>query len=299
MSLDKTITVLGFLNYQREVRKLAHGSIKDMRCTFKHLSNFCLTYLEVNEIWELNLSQYIQFINYLKDRHQKTKTINKMLSQIRSLINYVWQQEKVDRNVLNGFHLKEDEITQDFESISIDEAKALISAFGEATPLERRNRTVLLVLYGCGLRTSELINLTMPSLRIETQELLVMGKGSKERLLPLSDKVFSELIKYLQDRKGKSGPLFKTHHKKTKMSVSYVGNIIKLAAKRVHLEKMITPKTLRHAFASHLLNAGVDIATVSVLMGHRSPRETGVYIHAEKSNLESAIFKMQEEITHD
>jgi site-specific recombinase XerD len=234
----------------------------------------------------------MRWVNFLHDQKQTTRSINKMLSHVRSLVDYAWQLERLDRNVLDGFHLKEPESTPLFDSLSIEEAQSLMRAFGRQTREERRLRAMMLILYGCGLRTRELCSLNVSSIDVEKQELKVLGKGDKERLLPLSEPLHLELQLYLADRKVKHGPLFKTLVKTTRIRPNDVLSVVQVAAKRAQLTKKVTPKSLRHAFASHLLNQGVDIAIISSLMGHRSPKETGVYIHAEEKNLRAAIFRM-------
>ncbi len=288
-------TVQGYLSYQFEVRKLKPLTINDIKCSLRKVEKFCLQEKIDRDIWQLSLQEYIRWVNSLQDQKQTAKSINKMLSHVRSLIDYAWQLERLDRNVLTGFHLKESETSAIYASLSIEDAQKLMKSFGKLTPAERRSRAILLLLYGCGLRTNELCLLDMNSIDLDRQELKVFGKGDKERVLPLSEALFGELLIYLADRKRKTGPLFSTLIKKARMRQTDVADVVETAAKRADIKIKITPKTLRHAFASHLLNQGVDISMISTLMGHRSPRETGVYIHAEEKDLKTAIFKMSNE----
>jgi site-specific recombinase XerD len=101
--------------------------------------------------------------------------------------------------------------------------------------------------------------------------------------------VWIELLAYLHESGTKKGLLFRTDVKKTRHGVTSVGNIVKKYAHIASLDDGVTPKTLRHTFASHLMDAGVDISIISSLMGHKSPRETGVYLHAYKKNKDSAV----------
>lgn len=284
--------VRGFLEYQAEVRKLRPRTIVDIRCTLRSLQSYCASELKDQEIWRLPLNDYIRWVNRLQERGQSTKSINKMLSHVRSLIDYAWQMEKLDRNVLDGFYLKGREETPIYDQLSIEEARRLITAFGKANSKERWCRTIMVLLYGCGLRTQELCDLDVSSIDLDRQEIQVIGKGQRRRVIPVSDAVFAELVVYLRDRKGKRGSLFKTEIKGARLNSHVVSGIVRAAAERSGIKKEITPRTLRHAFASHLLDQGVDIAVIAMLMGHRSPSETGVYIHAQEKNLRAAVYEM-------
>ncbi|NJM09473.1 MAG: tyrosine-type recombinase/integrase [Bdellovibrionaceae bacterium] len=290
-----TSVVLGHLEYQLQVKKLKPLTVNDIRCSLRKVDRFCKAKGLQKDLWQLSLQEYIQWINWLQEQKQTAKSINKMLSHVRSLIDYAWQIEKVDRNVLDGFYLKEPETTAIYDQLTIEEAQNLVKAFGKISRTERRLRAVMLMLYGCGLRTLELCRLSVNDIDLDRQEVRVHGKGDKERVIPLSDPVFSELLVYLRDRNSKRGPLFRTEIKKTALGNKDVGDIVQMAVARAGLKKTITPRTLRHAFASHLLDQGVDIGVISMLMGHRSPSETGIYIHAQEKSLKAAVFKMTKE----
>ena len=149
---------------------------------------------------------------------------------------------------------------------------------------------MILVLYGCGLRTHELCALNVQHLCIERREINVLtAKGDKPRTVPVPDAVFTELLAYLHERGGKRGPLFKTYIKKTRVRHQNVGNAVRQAALRAGLSADITAKTLRHSFATHLMDRGVDLGIIASLMGHRSPQETGVYLHVLPSRKERAV----------
>jgi integrase/recombinase XerD len=140
---------------------------------------------------------------------------------------------------------------------------------------------VILLLYGCGLRTGELSHLDVSDVNIEREEILVRhGKGDRDRVLPVAGGVWTELMAYLADRGGKRGPLFLTTAKRRRINDAEIGTIVRDASHRAGIERRVTPKTLRHTFATHLMQKGVGLAVISSLMGHRSLSETGVYLHA-------------------
>ena len=166
----------------------------------------------------------------------------------------------------------------------------LIEACPRATVEERRDRAIVLLLYGCGLRTGELCGLNVQHVSTERRELTIMkAKGDKPRVVPVPDAVYTELLAYLHERGGKQGPLFKTWIKKRRLSIKDVGVVVRTAVQRAGLANDITPKTLRHSFATHLMDRGVDLGVIASLMGHRSPQETGVYLHVLPSRKERAV----------
>jgi integrase/recombinase XerD len=164
--------------------------------------------------------------------------------------------------------------------LTIEEAQRLVQACPQDTPAHRADRVMILLFYGCGLRTSELCNLNVQNIDREQQSVFVAhGKGDRQRYVPIPDGVYTELLAYLLERGGKRGPLFRTHAKAARMTVHMASQIVQAAAARAKIGRPVTPKTLRHSFATHLMDRGVDLAVIASLMGHRSPVESGVYLH--------------------
>jgi integrase/recombinase XerD len=148
-------------------------------------------------------------------------------------------------------------------------------------------------MYGCGFRTTELRNLDVGDADLERQELLVrFGKGLRERRIPVPNGVWMELLAYLAERGGKTGPLFRTAEKKRRIRPLQICSIVRNAGIRARLAQPVLPKTLRHTFATHLMDRGVDIAVISSLMGHKSPKETGVYLHVLRGKKEEAVTRL-------
>ena len=153
---------------------------------------------------------------------------------------------------------------------------------------------MILLLYGCGLRTSELIGLNVQDIHRERRELDVLkAKGDRPRTIPLPDAVFTELLAYLLERGGKRGALFRTEAKRRRITPKDVAEVVRVAARRAELTGRVTPRTLRHSFATHLMDRGVDLAVIASLMGHRSPHETGVYLHVLPKRREAAVRQLQ------
>lgn len=155
---------------------------------------------------------------------------------------------------------------------------------------------MILLLYGCGLRTCELCGLDVGHVDQERGELKVLkAKGDRPRTVPIPDGVYTELLAYLLERGGKRGALFRTEAKRRRIGSHHVAAVVRDAARRAKLDGRVTARTLRHTFATHLMDRGVDLAVIASLMGHRSPSETGVYLHVLPQRRESAVRELEKE----
>lgn len=295
--VDLGPTIEGYLSYLTEVRRLSHRSIIDMRSTFKQAIETLRSIRPGFELWELSLDDYLKWIERGRQKGKSVTSISKDISHLRGLIDYTWRLGKANRNVLDGFKLKDlaVKIQTPPNVITVEEAKSLIEACGRKTQSQRRERLMVLLLYGCGLRTGELCRLDVQDADLERQELFIKdAKGGIQRRIPVPESVWTELLAYLAEHKGRRGALFKTEFKRKRIRSQDVLIAVHLVSKRAGLGSEIVPKTLRHSYATHLMEAGVDLATIASLMGHRSPQETGVYLHALPGRKEAAVRKLSQ-----
>jgi len=231
-------------------------------------------------LWKLSLEDYLHWLDDERQAGRSSGCLAKYLSHLRGLLNYAWRSGRADRNVLDGFQVQDGDVRREPGALTVAEARRLVEACPKSTPVERRDRMIVLLLYGCGLRTNELCELDVQDVEQQREELLVRrGKGDRERVVPIPQGVLSELRAYLLERDGKRGPLLRTEAKRRRLSGKDVCDVVRQAAERAALPSTVTPKTLRHSYATHLMDAKVDLAVISSLMGHRSPAETGVYLH--------------------
>jgi integrase/recombinase XerD len=287
--------IKGFLEYLSQVRRLAPRTIVDMRCTYRQALSSMSRIRPGTELWGVSFDDYLTWINQSRSAGMSTASIAKQISQLKSLIDYAWQSGRADRNVLDGFKLKDlgTIVSVPPEVLTVDEAKDLIAACPRKTPRQKRERMMILLLYGCGLRTSELCKLGLKSIDLEQQELFIKdAKGDIQRRVPVPDSVWTELLAYLTEKKTKTGHLFTTDVKKTRIRAPDVLSAVHSASKRAGLSENVVPKTLRHSFATHLMAAGVDLSVVALLMGHRGPGESGVYLHSLPGTREAAVEKL-------
>jgi site-specific recombinase XerD len=271
----------GYLAYLAEVRRQARRTVSDVRCTLKRVAEaFERTHPGVS-LWELELVEFLRWLERERAAGRSPACRAKYVSHLRGLLDYTWRAGRCDRNALDGLELRDADARRIPRVLSLEEARRLVEALPEATAPARRDRLIVLVLYGCGLRTSELCGLRVQDVSRERRELFVRaGKGDRERVVPIPDAVMTALLAYLLERGRVRGALFRTPVRHRALSVGAVCRVVREAAARAELAGGVTPKTLRHSFATHLMERGVDLAVIASLMGHRSPQETGVYLHA-------------------
>jgi len=279
----------GYLSYLDTVGRKTPRTIIDVRCTLRRAVAGLGSDIP---LWHLQLEDYLHWLEAERQSGSTETTLAKYLSHVRGLLEYAWRSGRSQRNVLDGFSLAHTTPRTPPKSLTLEEAERLIEATAVPGSAARRDRLVILLLYGCGLRTDELCSLDIAHVNRERRELLVWkAKGDRPRAVPIPDPVYTELLAYLLDH-GKRGPLFRTVIRKTRLSVHDVCEIVRTVARRAGLADSVTPRTLRHSFATHLMDRGVDLAVIASLMGHRSPQETGVYLHVLPGRAQAAVGKL-------
>jgi site-specific recombinase XerD len=280
----------GYIDYLRVVRRQAPRTVVDVRCTLRRVCAAMAVLRPDVPLWKLSLEDYLRWLEQERQAHRTAPCLCKYISHLRGLLDYAWRSGRADRNVLDGFALQDDQRREVPDTLSLEEATHLILACTNRTPVERRDRVMLLLLYGCGLRTQELCRLNVEHVDVERREVFIAhGKGDRQRTVPIPEAVFTELLAYLHERGGRRGPLFRTVERQARILERDLGNVVRQAAERAGLRRKITPRTLRHSYATHLMDAGVDLAVISSLMGHRSPSETGVYLHVLPGRPRAAV----------
>lgn len=282
--------VEGYLSYLTDVGRKAPRTIVDVRCTLKRLIMDLAEVHPAVPLWQLPLEAFVRWLGQQRAQCRSGRSLAKVLSHARGLLDYVWRIGRSQRNVLDGFDIQDEAPRVPPDVLSVAEARQLIMACPAENAGARQERMVVLLLYGCGLRTDELRSLDLTDIDREKRELLIRrGKGDRQRTVPIPERLYTELLAYLAERGGRRGPLFRTAAKRTRMRTNRLCQIVREAAARAGITRLITPRTLRHSYATHLMDAGVDLPIIASLMGHRSPDETGVYLHVLKDRPTQAV----------
>lgn len=287
MNLDPLIE--GYLAYMESVGRKARGTVRDARCTLKRVSFMVEELCPGTPPWKCSLQDLLRWLEREREAGRSARSLAKDLSHLRGLLEYAWRSGRADRNVLDGFSLNDRAARTEPRSLTLEEAAELVAVCSPGTPLERRNRLMVLLLYGCGLRTSELCALDITDVIRERQELLVRnGKNGRPRVVPIPHGVYTEVLAYILEMSRRRGPLFRTVAHHCRLDAHEVCDVVAASARLARLQG-VTPKALRHSFATHLMDRGVDLGVIASLMGHRSPAETGVYLHVLPGRREAAV----------
>jgi len=280
----------GYLSYLTDVGRKSPRTVIDVRCTIGRVVEGMRANHPRVALWRLSLQDFLHWLERERQAGRTATSLAKYLSHVRGLLDYAWRSGRSERNVLDGFQLQDAAPRTAPRSLNLEEAQRLITACPQGSTIQRRDRLMILLLYGCGLRTQELCSLDVGDVNRDRRELQVLhAKGDRPRVIPIPDGVYTELLAYLLDRGGKRGALFRTTAHGRRISAKDVCVGVKDATERARVEGLVTARTLRHSFATHLMDRGVDLAVIASLMGHRSPAETGVYLHVLPQRREAAV----------
>jgi integrase/recombinase XerD len=181
--------------------------------------------------------------------------------------------------------------------LSSDEIDGMIAAIDRSKPGGERDVAMLETLYSCGLRVSELIGLKLTDIFFDDQYLKVLGKGNKERLVPIGDRatkhilIYKEQVRIQQNIQNSSRDIVFLNLRGSKMSRQSVFLLIKKLARETGIKKVISPHTFRHSFATHLVEAGADLRAVQEMLGHESITTTEIYTHLDRNYLAETLLK--------
>ena len=223
------------------------------------------------------------YLGYLFNKNIKSSSVNRKLSTLKAFYIFLYKQKLILK--IPTEDIETPKIQKKLPStLSENEVEKLLKAPKDNNIIEIRDKAMLEMLYATGMRISELVNLKEVNVDKNRQVVKVLGKGSKERLIPFGDEALDSLQKYLHKRNSRNIYIF-LNNRDNKLSRVGFWQRVKIYLKRVHLKSDITPHTLRHAFATHLLNRGADLRSVQLLLGHSDLSTTQIYTHIAKQRL--------------
>jgi integrase/recombinase XerD len=277
-----------FLHYLTVEKGLAKKTLE----AYSHDLNRFLDYLQEKRIEDVLGATKLDvraFLLTLRVRKLSNKTIVRNLVAIRTFFRFLTQEGKLESNPVED--LESPQLAKTLpEILSLREVEELLEAPKPQTPLGIRDRSMLEMLYATGMRVSELVSLQMNQLNLEGGYVLLFGKGSKERAVPLGAEAIKRVSDYLKGArqillKGKESPFLFLNRSGRKMSRQIFWKKIKTYGRRAGIRKKITPHLLRHSFASHLLARGADLRSVQMLLGHADISTTQIYTHVTGERL--------------
>ncbi|MDY5191603.1 MAG: site-specific tyrosine recombinase XerD [Bacteroidaceae bacterium] len=244
----------------------------------------------------VTLEQLDQFAGQLREEGIQARSVARILSGVRSFYRFLTLEKEVEQDPTEllespqiGKHLP--------EVLSVEEIDSIINVIDVSKPEGIRDRAIIEVLYGCGLRISELCNLRISQLYLEDKYIRVKGKGSKERLVPIEGVAIDRVREWLVTRMGyKVKPseedyVFVSLTRGSRLSRISLFVYIKDYAERAGIKKNISPHTFRHSFATHLLEGGANLRAIQMMLGHEDISTTEIYMHIDKSKLRTEILE--------
>ncbi len=298
MLLKNSEIIDGFTEYLEAINKSVH-TISSYANDTINLMEF-LTSEGLGNLEDVNDTLARYYIGFLSDRNYTNKTIARKISSARTLYEYMRKNRIVDSNPFKSVVIPKLE-KKNPKFIYENEIEALFNHIDISTTIGLRNIAILEVLYGCGLRVSELCELKMIDIDYSQDVILVHGKGGKDRYVPMHRKVVQAIKNY--ENYARNDLLSKgDDYMIEELFLNYKGSPLTTRGVRKVLNKIIedagqegnlniTPHTLRHSFATHLLNNGADLRSVQELLGHEHLSSTQIYTHVSKQQLKSEYMK--------
>lgn len=283
-----------FKAYLKIEKSLSDNSIEAYIHDVSHLSRFCQSQFKPIPPDKVTMNDIEAFLAYLHDFDINPRSQARIISGIKAFYFFLELNEFIIENptVLISTPRLDKKLPT---VLSVEEIDALIQAIDVSKPDGHRNRAMLETLYSCGLRVSELVNLKLNQLYFDEGFIKVVGKGDKERLVPISDRAIREIQFYFEKVRNtqKVQPTYENNvflnKNGKKLTRVMVFIIIKRLAEQIGLQKEISPHTFRHSFATHLVEGGADLRAVQQMLGHESIITTEIYTHIDKTYLKEVI----------
>ena len=278
-----------FLAFLKLDRSLSENTIAAYKTDIEKLERF----IDSGDLLSLQRPQALLFLEALSDTGLSIKSVARIVSGVKSFYKFLITEEYISVNPFS--RISSPKLPKYLpEVLTHDQVMKMIEVIDYARFPAERDKTILMLLYGSGLRVSELVSLQVNDLFVDEGVLKVVGKGNKERLVPIGEKTTKQVEYYLQYyrkevAKKSSGPELILNQKGNSLSRIYVFKTIKKLAERAGIKQNISPHTLRHTFATVLIEAGADLRAVQQMLGHSSITTTEIYTHIDKSYLKTVI----------
>jgi integrase/recombinase XerD len=285
----------GFKAYLQLERSLSENSVDAYLRDINKLEQFCELQGISVQPERLTQQQLEQFLTYVSEYGLSARTQARILSGLKAFYKYLSIEDIIDDNPTEL--LEAPKIGRKLPDVlSIEEINGLINAIDLSKPEGERNKAILETMYSCGLRVSELVNLKLSNLVFNEGFIHVVGKGSKERIVPIGSIAIKHINIYIQSvrnhqqniSKGNEDVLF-LNRRGAKLTRVMIFTIIKQLCKKAGINKSISPHTFRHSFATHLVEGGADLRAVQEMLGHESITTTEIYTHLDRDYLRQAI----------
>ncbi len=284
----------GFSRYLKLERSLAENSIKAYCSDIENLFRFMEIEAKHATLSTIKLKDLRAFLIWSNELGMQPATQARAIAGIKSFFGYAMEEDLIAENPADL--LETPKIGRKLpDTLSIHEIDLLVAAIDASKPEGMRNKAIVEMLYSCGLRVSELTDLKISNIFEETEFIKVIGKGNKERIVPIGGAALKLVNIYLEEvrvhmkiKKGQEDFIFLNRFG-AKLSRISIFNLIKSLAVAAQIQKNISPHTLRHSFATHLIEGGADLRAVQDMLGHASITTTEIYTHLDRDYLKTVI----------
>lgn len=278
-----------YLHYVTVERGLSANTRASYRQDLVQFFNYLIKEKDSCPLKDVDRFTILDFLKVLEGQGKSRNTVIHMVSSLRKFFQYAFNNQLLDKNPMD--RVDPPKKAQSLPAVlTVSEVDALLAVPDTNTPLGLRNRTMLEVMYATGLRVTELVNLKLDDLHLEIGLIQTLGKGDKERIIPIGDVAVKWLKRYLQESRPFLGKqqqvdvIFLNDHGR-KLTRQGVWKLIKQMVQRAGITKDVSPHTLRHSFATHILENGADLRIVQELLGHSDISTTQIYTHISDKRL--------------
>ncbi len=284
-----------FLNHLRLEKALSENTISNYSYDIKYFIDYLTDERKIRDIKDVDeetVEKYVYFLRNQKNKngdYYSVKSINRYISTLKSFFKFLLSERIISKNPSEI--IESPKTARNLPQVlSVGEIDSIFAKTDNSDVLGLRDRAIMEIMYASGLRVSEVTNLAISNILPGEGILRIFGKGSKERIVPIGSSALQYLGKYIE----KSRPYLKKpysddtvflNHRGRKMSRMAVWNIISKYAKSAGIKKPIHPHTLRHSFATHLLEGGADIRIIQEMLGHSDISTTQIYTHVDREYL--------------
>ena len=292
--LNQVKLYLAHLQYEK---KLSSHTINAYMHDLNNFIEYIYTAYKIKKIKQIKpvyIREYVQILSTYISKDlivdKEPSSINRSISSIKNFFKYLLNNNLIDQDP-TVIIVPPKQIKKIPTILSIEEINSILDRLNTNKKMDIRDKAIISLLYSCGIRVSELINLTLSNLFIEDDIIKIFGKGNKERIVPFGFKAKDDVLKYINEvrhiyakRCNSKGALFLSN-RGSFLSRKTIWNIVKNRIKEAEIKKNVSPHTFRHSFASHLLEGGAGLRVVQELLGHSNISTTQIYTHLDKTYL--------------
>jgi integrase/recombinase XerD len=285
-----------FKNFLQLEKNLSKNSIEGYIHDIARMGGYFELTIPTLTLSTLNLSNLQEYVLWLSKFGISARTQARNISAIKTFFKFLIYTKSLDQNPSSL--LEAPKLGMKLPIVlSVIEIDRIVGVIDLSKPEGHRNKAIIETLYGCGLRVSELINLKLTDIFVDEGFIRILGKGDKERLVPIGQTALHEIDHYQKKTRGsqvihpKSENILFINRRGNKLTRVMIFTIVKTLAKKAGIKKNISPHTFRHSFATHLVEGGADLRAVQEMLGHESILTTEIYTHLDRDYLRQAIIE--------